>query len=181
MTTLTDGRVLLRPLVPADRDALFAAASESRDEVGRWMPWCHAQYARKDSEEWIAFCERNWAAEDGSRDFGAFDATTGEMVGSIGINQFNRLHNFANLGYWIRTSRARQGIATAGVRVLARYGFETLGLARIEIVAQVRNVASRRVAEKAGARLEGIARNRLEYRGRYFDAAMYSLLPGDIA
>lgn len=64
--------------------------------------------------------------------------------------------------------------------MVARYGFDSLGLARIEILAQVPNVASRRVAEKAGGHLEGIARNRLAFGNRHFDAALYSLLPGDL-
>jgi ribosomal-protein-serine acetyltransferase len=179
--TLTDGRVLLRPLAPGDRDPLYAAVDESREEVGRWMGWCHPDYALEHTEQWITFCERNWAAEDGDRDFGLFDAKTGEALGGIGINQFNRVQHFANLGYWVRTSRARRGLATDGVRLLARWGFGTLGLARIEIVAQVDNAASRRVAEKAGCTFEGIARSRIAFRDRHVDAALYSLIPGDLA
>lgn len=180
LPTLADGRILLRPLVPADCDALYAAVDESRETVGRWMAWCKPDYARKDAEEWLAHSKRNWASETGERTFGIFEAASGSYLGNTGLNQFNRIHHFANLGYWIRASRVGKGSASAAARLLARYGFETLGLARIEIVTQVGNVASRRVAEKAGAKLEGIARNRLEYRGRYFDAAMYSLVPADL-
>jgi ribosomal-protein-serine acetyltransferase len=149
--------------------------------VSRWMPWCHPQYGRKDVDQWIAHCESCWSSETGDRYFVVLEAGSQQFLGSMGLNQFNRVNHFANLGYWVRTSRARQGFTTAGVRLLARYGFERLGLARIEIVAQVENVASRGVAEKAGCTLEGIARNRLAFRERHFDAAMYSLTPGDIA
>jgi RimJ/RimL family protein N-acetyltransferase len=44
----------------------------------------------------------------------------------------------------------------------------------------VHNAASRRVAEKLGARLECIARNRLMGWGRPHDAAVYSLVPSDV-
>jgi RimJ/RimL family protein N-acetyltransferase len=179
--TLRDGRILLRPLVPADRDALYQAVAESKEEVGRWMAWCHPDYSPAESAEWIAICERGWAAEQGDRDFGIFEAASGRLLGCIGVNQFNRVHRFANVGYWVRTSSARQGVATAAARLIARYAFEVLGLARIEIVAQVPNVASCKVAEKLGCRLEGVLRSRIAFRTSYFDAAMYSLLPGDLA
>ena len=179
--TLSDGCIRLRPLVAADRDALHAAVVESKEEVGRWMAWCHPVYSLEEAADWIAICERGWADEHGDREFGIFDARTGRLLGCIGANQFNFVHHFANVGYWVRTSSARQGVATAAARLIARYGFDVLGLARIEIVAQVPNVASCRVAEKLGCRLEGIARARINFRVTHLDAAMYSLLPGDVA
>jgi RimJ/RimL family protein N-acetyltransferase len=62
----------------------------------------------------------------------------------------------------------------------ARFGFEQLGLQRIEIVAAVANVPSQRVAEKAGARREGILRNRLLIRGESLPAVLFSLVPEDL-
>ena len=64
-------------------------------------------------------------------------------------------------------------------RLAARFGFEQLGLQRIEIVAAVDNLASQRVAEKAGARHEGLARKRLLIRGLAHDAMIYSLVGED--
>jgi RimJ/RimL family protein N-acetyltransferase len=52
---------------------------------------------------------------------------------------------------------------------------------RAEIVVETGNVASRRAAEKAGARFECVARNRLFKRGGWVDAAMYALVPEDVA
>ena len=66
------------------------------------------------------------------------------------------------------------------IRLAARFGCEELGLYRIEIVAAVDNIASQRVAEKAGAVREGVLRNRLLVRGESQDAVLFSLLPGDL-
>lgn len=88
--------------------------------------------------------------------------------------------NLANLGYWVRASRVRQGVATAAAALLARFGFDELRLARLEIVVRLDNAASRRVAEKLGCRLEGVARNRLLFDGTPFDAAMYAMIPDDL-
>ncbi len=101
------------------------------------------------------------------------------MLGCVGINPFNHVNVFADLGYWVRASRTGSGIASTAARLAAQFAFHELRLARIEIVARVDNLASRRVAEKIGAQFECIARHRLLYRGRPYDAALYSLLPGE--
>ena len=73
-----------------------------------------------------------------------------------------------------------QGIAPAATVLLARWGFQELRLRRIEIIVATGNVRSQRVAEKAGAQREGVLRQRIKINDRMHDAAMYSLVPGDI-
>jgi RimJ/RimL family protein N-acetyltransferase len=171
---------LIRPLVPDDRDSVYAAVRESIDTVGRWMSWCHPDYSMREVDQWIATCERNWNVDCADREFGIFDEEGGEVLGGVGINQINCVNSFANLGYWVRASRTGSGIASTAARLAAQFAFRELKLSRIEIVARVDNIASRRVAEKIGARFECIARHRLLYKGRPYDAALYSLLPGEI-
>ena len=84
-----------------------------------------------------------------------------------------------NMSYWVRRSRARQGIATGAARLLARYAFEVLALNRMEIVVAVDNQASLRVAEKVGAVREGVLRHRIMLQRELHDAVMFSLLPSD--
>src|SRR5438876_1019870 len=62
----------------------------------------------------------------------------------------------ANVGYWVRTSQTGQGIATAAVRLIAWFGFEDLGLLRLELLIAADNPASRRIAEKVGATFERV-------------------------
>ena len=83
------------------------------------------------------------------------------------------------LGYWVRTSRLRQGIATRTTLLLARFGFEQVNLNRIEIVAALENRASQGVAKKVGATREGILRHRLLLHGHAHDAVLFSLIPQD--
>src|SRR5262245_32789118 len=102
------------------------------------------------------------------------------FVGGAGLKCIHRVHQFANLGYWVRTSATGRGLATRATRLAARFGFEQLGLHRIEIVVAVDNLASQRVAERAGAVREGVARKRLLIRGESHDAVMYSLVAQDM-
>jgi ribosomal-protein-serine acetyltransferase len=176
---LSDGRVRIRRYRRDDVDALFEAASESIAEVGPWLPWCHPDYSRKESEEWAGSRDAAW--ENGSDySYVIEDARTGQFVGGCGLNQIDSVHRLANLGYWVRSSRTGEGFASAATRLLALIGLEDLCLSRIEIIASVANVASQRVAEKAGAMREGVLRNRLLLHTKPHDAVMYSFTLDDL-
>jgi len=105
----------------------------------------------------------------------------GEVAGGCGLNRFDQPNSRANLGYWLRTDRTGRGWATRATVLLARYGLTRLGLERVEILMSVENKASRRVAERAGATLEGTLRHRLLLHGVYHDAHLYALIRTEIA
>ncbi|MBD0326591.1 MAG: GNAT family N-acetyltransferase [Pyrinomonadaceae bacterium] len=178
-TELSDGRILLRPLCADDVDALYEAVRESIDEVGRWLPWCHPDYSRDETVAFINSLENSPDAEE-FYSFAIKDAQTKEFLGGVGLNQILRVHQMANLGYWVRTSRTERGVASAAVRLIAGFGFRQLGLQRLEIVVATTNHASQRVAEKAGAVCEGVLRKRLLIHGQPHDAVMYSLVAEDM-
>jgi RimJ/RimL family protein N-acetyltransferase len=71
-------------------------------------------------------------------------------------------------------------VATRATRGVADHAFRKLGLNRLQFLIPVDNVASQRVAQKTGAKFEGILRNRLMISGRIHDAAVYSLVPTDM-
>jgi RimJ/RimL family protein N-acetyltransferase len=73
----------------------------------------------------------------------------------VGLDQIT-VDGTADIGYWVRTSQTGLGLATAAVRLVARFGFEDLGLRRLEMLIATDNLASRRVAEKVGATFEGV-------------------------
>ena len=167
---------LLRPFRYTDVPQFVAAVQESLDTVGKWLPWCRAGYSVRDAESWVDMCTENMGIGE-AYDVGVFGPDGRELYGGVSINQINRDYNFANLGYWIRQSRQRQGLGARAADLMACYGFHRLGLTRLEVVAAEHNVASRAVAEKIGAQFECIARNRLVLHGVPCAAAMYSLVP----
>ena len=113
--------------------------------------------------------------------FQIVEASTGQIVGMTFLNHVIRQYEMANLGYWIRTSRVGEGIATEAAKLVAKYGFEKLEFQRLEIVISRDNSPSLRVAEKLGAVREGLLRNRLQLLGSACDAYMHSLIPRDYA
>jgi RimJ/RimL family protein N-acetyltransferase len=122
---------------------------------------------------------KRWEDDDAYM-FYILEAGTNQVLGSVFLNHVNRTYQLANLGYLVRTSRAGEGIATAAARLVAHYGFETLGFQRLEIVVRPQNTASLKVAEKVGAMREGLLRHRLQHHGSPCDALMHSLIPTDL-
>lgn len=75
----------------------------------------------------------------------------------------------AHIGYWVDKRFANRGITTQAVGMMTEYGFNVLGLHRIEINLRPENVASRRVAEKAGYHFEGERPRFLHIDGHWRD------------
>jgi ribosomal-protein-serine acetyltransferase len=175
----SDGVITLRRFQADDVLAHYSAVRESIYQLCSWMVWCHPHYSPMDSAAFIKACETGWE-EDGQYSFVIEDADSGAFLGSVGLSQVNRAHNFANLGYWVRSSCTGRNIAPAAVRLAARFAFGQLGLRRLELLVPVANKFSRRAAEKAGAQPEGVLRNRLLLHATPHDAVLYSLVPPDL-
>jgi RimJ/RimL family protein N-acetyltransferase len=85
----------------------------------------------------------------------------------------------AELGYWTGVPYWGQGYMTEAVRAVIAFGFDTLGLHRIQATAYPRNVGSWRVMEKAGMTYEGTLREFYVKNGVPEDARMYAVLRSD--
>ena len=169
----------IRPYSVADADDVYAAVRESLADLGLWMPWAHKGYQRHESETWLAARQPEWDAGV-AYEFAIIDQLDGSYVGGCGVNQIRPVIQTGNIGYWVRSSRTRQGAASQAARWVAEFAFAELGLTRVEIVAAVGNMASQRAAEKAGAMREGVLRNRLLLGDEPVDAVLYSLVPDDL-
>jgi ribosomal-protein-serine acetyltransferase len=178
-TELTDGRVLLRPYQNQYVKPTYQAIKESTRELAEWLPFAHEDYSIKETAAWVKSRPAAWK-KGASYEFAIFWAEDRTIVGGCGLNGINESGKCANLGYWVKTSHTGKGIAPAATILLARWGFEVLALNRIEILVAVGNARSLRVAEKAGAKREGILRNRITVGDKVYDAVMHSLIPGDI-
>jgi Acetyltransferases, including N-acetylases of ribosomal proteins len=177
-TELTDSVIRLRPFREEDIDMVYEAICASIKEISVWMSWCHAGLAREETANFIMSRAEAWS-NDVEYSFAVFDAATNEFLGSLGLNYLKREYQMVNLGYWMKTSQTGRGVATRATRLGARFALEQLGLQRVEIIAAVGNLASQRVAEKAGAKLEGVLRKRLLIHGQSSDAVLFSLVAED--
>ncbi|UEX89882.1 GNAT family N-acetyltransferase [Staphylococcus ratti] len=102
-----------------------------------------------------------------------------QLIGSIDIHNINVAHGTGKIGYWLSQHATGQGVATKTVKFLCDIAFNDLLLNRLEICAQKENSASQRVAEKAGFRFMGEARDEVYRRGQYVTMYHYELLKKD--
>lgn len=173
---LTAGAVTLRRWRASDAPEIAAACSDK--ETQRWLP-LPSPYTERHALEYVATMQESAAT---GREFALaiVDPGSDRPLGSIGC-RMARERGVADVGYWIAPNARGQGVATAALRALSDWVFANLHPARIELVTDPDNVASQRVAEKAGFVREGILRAYHEHRGRRVDVVMLSLLPTDQA
>jgi RimJ/RimL family protein N-acetyltransferase len=162
---LEDGDIALRPLGEEDVPALVDALRDS--ETIRWLP-VPSPYTETDAQEFVRKAPNVSAVED---------TRTGEFLGTIGWRWVDKN---VQLGYWVKREARGRGIATRALSLLSRWALQELGAQRVQLVAEPENVASQRVAEKAGFRREATLQAYLEVRGERRDAVMFRLLPTDL-
>jgi RimJ/RimL family protein N-acetyltransferase len=176
----TDGLFFLRSPQTGDIPAIYEAVRESLDNLHPWMDWATEAYDEASTRRWLEYTQLAWS-HSSSFQFAIIDAVNGQYIGSCGVDGINEKYRFCNLGYWVRTSRTGQSIASRAARLAAQFAFQNAGIIRAEIVIATGNVASQRSAQKAGAHYEGILKNRMVVRMDVYDAVMYSLSPADFS
>ena len=108
------------------------------------------------------------------------DREAGEIVGSIGLFHADWEVRSAEIGYGVRGDQRGKGYASEALGAVARWALTEGGIQRAWLTANTDNVASVRVAEKAGFRREGTLRRAgLEDDGLH-DLAVFSLLDDEL-
>lgn len=170
---LADGLVLLRPWTRKDLPAVLELWSDP--EVQRWTLQS-VPFGEEDARGYVHGCEEGWRRGHAAR----FAITLEEEpVGVVSLRFYQ--HGIAEVAYAVLPRASGRGIATAAVKLISRWAFDDLPVARLELLAHPDNAASQRVAEKAGYTREGIVRGAREQRGARFDCVCFSLLPGELA
>jgi RimJ/RimL family protein N-acetyltransferase len=143
---IAGGHVTLRPWERADTVFVFESCQDA--DIQRWTR-VPRPYTALDAATFIERHARHQPEPDGAF-FAVTRTDNGELLGSISFNHIEWTARRAEVGYWIAAEARRQGAAAAAVEAVSRWGFETLGLTQIELVAARGNGASQGVATKAG-------------------------------
>jgi RimJ/RimL family protein N-acetyltransferase len=168
--------IALRRPVPGDIPWIVAACSDR--ELSQYIPALPYPYSQSDARIFIEDADRGWAGGSGAA-FVIAHAAGGDGLGTIGLHLFAEDAGLAAVGYWLRREARGHGAATIAVRLVSGWAFDELGIKRLNLITVPENLASQRVAERAGFTREGILRAWMPTRGGRRDSVMYSLLPGD--
>ncbi|MGW8886754.1 GNAT family N-acetyltransferase [Streptomyces sp. NPDC055749] len=151
--TLAAGSLLLRPWRPDDAPALLEAHADPA--MRHWLTT--RLTSAEEAAGWLAEQREGWAA--GSQfGFAVTDSERGgALVGNVVLKRAGTVSDTAEVGYWTTASARGRGVASGALRALCDWAASALdGLARLELVHQVDNEASCRVAEKCGFAPDGI-------------------------
>ncbi|MDX1454769.1 MAG: GNAT family N-acetyltransferase [Gammaproteobacteria bacterium] len=166
-------RLRLEGLRPEHAAPLHAGVF-SREKVMHYttlMPFESLEHTAEFIDEQLrGFRERrsvHWLASEKNGD---------DLVGIVSLHDINLRHERAELGYVLTESAWGKGHASEIVASLLRFGFHTLGLARIEAEVAWGNEASIRVLEKNGLRKEGVRQARYRKGDTFRDATVFGML-----
>jgi RimJ/RimL family protein N-acetyltransferase len=172
---LVDGRTALRPWRDADVPAIVQACQDG--EIVRWTR-VPERYGEVDARSYLM--QRYDAIHAGATAPFAIVAAEDDshLLGSISLMRLAWEHARAEVGYWLARPARGQGHATRALRLISAWGFRSLGLERIDLLA-AGNPSSQRVAERAGFTREAVLRSYMVGKDGRLDMVAYGLLADD--
>lgn len=168
--------ITLRPLEPADADALFSLVDSSRDSLSQWLPWVDTTRSPADS---LTFIQHTQAERDAGRVYTWLIVADGQPAGVCDLHGVSLLNLHGSVGYWLADAYVGRGYLPQALAQVLHTAFAELGLNRVDIVSAAANLRSCAVAERSGFTQEGVLRGYLRIRERFWDARIYSQLAAD--
>jgi RimJ/RimL family protein N-acetyltransferase len=169
---LQNREIKLKRFKPEDGVDVFNALKFSYKEISPWLSWLKPDYDQKSANDFIYLQMSNWN-QDLEYAF-SIKSHTDDLLGTISLHLYDKQNKVASLGYWMNSQYTSKGICTNAVKLLIANTLIKLKLNRIEVIVATKNIASQKVAEKAGAKYEAILKNRLLLLGKPTDAKMYA-------
>ncbi len=168
--TLTGDRTVLRPFTGADADVMWEIIEDPEVERFTFSP----------NNELTLERVRSWYGSLSGRpdrlDLAVTDRATGELVGEVVLYEWDPHARSCTFRTLIGPRGRDRGIGTEATRLIVGYGFEQLGLHRIELGAYGHNHRALRVYEKVGFVREGIRREAQTRDGEWLDEVLMAVL-----
>lgn len=154
----------IRPIEPGDAAVLFPMVFHSA--VTRNLVWDGPESLEEYCEAIAGFAART---QEGSMHiFTIVDGATEDLAGSIGVRPYSDGFR-GDIGLWLGEAHQGRGHGTSAIHLACQYGFERLGLEKIEASIFTGNYPSRRCFEKNGFRCEGTIRMAVRKQGVLVD------------
>jgi len=170
--TLETERLVLRNLTEEDAEQIFQYASDQ--DVARYVTW-DVHQTMNDTYNFIRFALSRYE-ERKVAPWGIVYKDEGKVIGTIDFVYWNTDHKRAEIGYVLAKAYWGKGIMTEAASKVLEYGFNEMGLERIEARCLVENIGSERVMQKIGMTYEGTLRNCMYVKGNFRTLKVYSIL-----
>jgi RimJ/RimL family protein N-acetyltransferase len=179
MIRLESERLLLRPFVADDFDALFAM--QSRADVVRWLYW-----EPRDEEQVRAALAERTATQSLRHDGDVVNLAvvlkeSSEVIGDGVLILSSAEHRQGEIGFVFHPDHQGRGYATETGRLLLELAFDEFRLHRVVGRLEPRNEASARMLERLGMRREAHFRENEFAKGEWQSEVVYALLASEWA
>jgi RimJ/RimL family protein N-acetyltransferase len=174
-------RLVIRCYEPPDAALIKESIDSSLDHLRPWMPWAADEPQTLEEKTELARYFRSNFDSGENFTYGIFAADETELLGGTGLHP--RIGpGGLEIGYWVRASATRRGIATEASAALTRVGFEVCGADRVEIRIEPGNEASFGVPRRLGFVEEATLRRRLYARegGQLRDVTIFTMFHEDL-
>lgn len=174
--TLETPRLILRPFVPVDADAMFRnwAGDSAVTKHLTWQPHGDASV----SLDYIRSIDYD---DPETYQWGIMRKDLGQVVGSISAVGHSNETEMIHIGYCLGRTWWGQGLMTEAFSAVNRFFFTDVGVNRIETQHDPNNPGSGRVMQKCGLRYEGTLRQSARSNQGICDAVWYAILREDYA
>ena len=145
-------------------------------DVNRYLETRFSPQTRESCECFVEMTD----ADPDSYLFGMFDKTTSAHIGNIKLGFIKKNHKSAQLSLFIgQKNYWGKGYATESIRRVTQWGFDFIGLKRIEAGCYDSNLGSLRAFLKVGYTVEGFQRNSVESNGQRIGCFNLAILDSD--
>ncbi|MCE7793802.1 GNAT family N-acetyltransferase [Salipaludibacillus sp. CUR1] len=164
----------MRPYEIQDAESVFKVVKLK--EIAETTISMPHPYPRETVDWWINFVRENME-KGNAYEFGLYlKDRPSEYVGNCGFVSVSKQHNHGELGYFTNPDHWNKGYSTEACSKLLEFGFNTLGLERVFGRCMAKNTASKRVMEKCGLKVEGIAKHEILKWDHYEDVIHLGLI-----
>lgn len=165
-------RLLLRKITLNDASDMFEYASNP--EVSQYTMWS-THTSIEDTKYFLQSLTKMYKRRE-LVDWGIVHKAEKKFIGTCGFVEWSMTHSRAEIGYALSRRYWGEGYMSEAVNAVIEFGFREMSLNRIMGRCEVNNIASARVMEKVGMQMEGILRQHLFVKDRYWDLKIYSIL-----
>ncbi|MEJ8845197.1 GNAT family N-acetyltransferase [Variovorax rhizosphaerae] len=171
--TLQTQRLILRPFIPSDAEAVRQLAGDHR--VAEPTANIPHPYPHDAADNWIASHTELLNAMTGVT-FAVTSKDDGSLLGAVSLCRMSSVDQRAELGYWIGFPHWSRGICAEAVTALIDFGHRELQITRVVGLCLARNPGSARVLQKVGFQAEGRWIKHVNHRGTFEDLLAFGLI-----
>ncbi len=169
--TIKTHRLVLRQITESDLENIYKGLShpevikyygvsfKSLKATREQMNW-YKELEKNQTGLWWAICSKE----------------NNTFMGASGLNDLDRNNNKAEIGLWLLPDYWGKGIMKEVIPLICKYGFEELGLHRIEGFVDVENTACKKGLNKLNFMHEGTLRDCEIKDGKYISLDVYSVI-----